>query len=519
MGPSNEDETTTTRINARLNLWDNRNELEAMLSKYSLSLNHGDFRYREIPPIRETESTKPAQREIDDLLSKELLKLSMQDRNAITEEIHGVQTIAPRETPIMIHSALRELTVHVEQMPRDKKAAFLRAQELYPDSYINTEDFRLRFLRCDLFDTKKAAIRFVEFLDLVSDLFGDYVLRRPIQITDFTWEEMQVMRHGNLQLLPYRDRSGRRIFAVVGGLAMNIPLSTKVKILIYLLLSASEDVESQRMGITSIVLPGVKFSAEQESSKITMDRIVFMKRFYSVLPIRTSAIHFCLPPSPYINIFRTVFFLTMPKFRSRMKFHTGERVEVQYMLKGYGIPVELIPLTDTGNIKTIYLKQWIKLRKTLDAMYEDGNPSNVSIIECPRSNDVLFRPGTSVSCHPGNVRFRCLLENTTSPDHAPFKLTQAQMAEQLIQEVESKGGKFLKWDKRGYWIEIADRMHVHTKVALSIRDFKYKSKMQQSNRQNNESYTYLFCQEGSKRKREQEMMKNPRGQVKIKVYP
>ncbi len=152
-------------------------------------------------------------------------------------------------------------------------------------------------------------------------------------------------------------------------------------------------------------------------------------------------------------------------------------------------------------------------------MNKNGNPGNFSIIECPGSYDVLFRKGTSVSCHPGNVRFRCLLETITSPDHPAIKLTQAQMAEQLIKEVESNSGTFLKWDTNGYWIEIADRLHVHTKVALSIRDFKYKSKMQQSNRQNNQSYTYLFCQEGSKRKREQEITNNPRGQVKIKVIP
>lgn len=200
----------------------------------------------------------------------------------------------------------------------------------------------------------------------------------------------------------------------------------------------------------------------------------------------------------------------------------GESVEVQYTLKSYGIPVELIPLTDTGNIKTIYLKQWIKLRKSLEAMQENRNAGKVSIIECPGSHDVVFRPGTSVSCHPGNVRFRCLLENITAPEAAPFKITQAQMAEQLIQKIQSNNGRFLKWDKLGYWTEITDPLHIHTKVALSIRDFKYKTKMQQSNRQNNQSYTYLFCgegiQEGSKRKRE-EIMNNSRGQVKIKVFP
>ncbi len=178
-------------------------------------------------------------------------------------------------------------------------------------------------------------------------------------------------------------------------------------------------------------------------------------------------------------------------------------IEQQYTLKGYGIPVELIPLTDTGNIKTAYLKQWIKLRKNLEGLNENRGISEVSIIECPGSNDVVFRPGTSVSCHPGNVQFRCLLESITSPEETSLKITQAQMAEKLINEIESVGGRFLKWDSQGHWSAMHNKMNIHTKVALSIRDFKYKTKAQRLNRQNNQSYTYLFCQDGRKRNREE----------------
>ena len=213
-----------------LPLLDGLGNPDAVTDPMDLSMNYRDFSYLTLPSLQESEQTRPVQQKIDDLLSQEILNLSIKDRNAIVEEIHGVQTIAPPETPIMIQSALQKFEGHIEQMPLDKKGALVRGQRLYPDSYISSEDFRLRFLRCDLFDTRMAASRMCEFLDLVSDLFGDYVLRRPIQMTDFTWEEMQVMRHGHLQLLPYRDRSGRRIFAFVGGLAMNIPLTTKVSL-------------------------------------------------------------------------------------------------------------------------------------------------------------------------------------------------------------------------------------------------------------------------------------------------
>jgi hypothetical protein len=191
------------------------------------------------------------------------------------------------------------------------------------------------------------------------------------------------------------------------------------------------------------------------------------------------------------------------------KHSKGESVEVEYNLKGYGIPTELIPLTDTGNIKTLYLKQWIKLRKVLDDINENGDYISTlnSIIECPGSKDVVFRPGTSVLCHPGNVRFRNLLESITCPSIVRIKLTQADMAEKLIWDIEVSGGRFLKWDNNGYWTEIRDKLQIRNKVSLSIRDFKYKSKSQRKNRQNIHSYTYLFCQDRSKRKRDDEQVK------------
>jgi hypothetical protein len=98
----------------------------------------------------------------------------------------------------------------------------------------------------------------------------------------------------------------------------------QVKIMIYLLLAASDDVESQRKGITSVVWPGVKFKPKEESSRLKLDRIVFMKNVYASLPIRTASLHFCFPDSPFINVYRAMLFLSMPTFRIRMKFHSGK---------------------------------------------------------------------------------------------------------------------------------------------------------------------------------------------------
>eukprot|EP00531_Pseudo-nitzschia_arenysensis_P004538 CAMPEP_0116145480 /NCGR_PEP_ID=MMETSP0329-20121206/16616_1 /TAXON_ID=697910 /ORGANISM="Pseudo-nitzschia arenysensis, Strain B593" /LENGTH=503 /DNA_ID=CAMNT_0003641089 /DNA_START=98 /DNA_END=1605 /DNA_ORIENTATION=- len=468
---------------------DNPTEVSGYLSRFPVDLNIQD-----LPKIADKGGF------VDDILSNELLQLSLQDRNAINEEIHGVQTFAREETPELLSKALEKMQTEIDMIPN--KNAYDRSQQV-PNTYVNSSEFRLRFLRCELFDERSAASKMVKFLDLLSELFGDFALRRQVQMSDFSREEMQAFRVGHQQLLPYRDRSGRRIFALVGGLGVTVPLVTRVKILVYTILVASDDVETQQKGITTIIWPGTKTPKDDQVGNLKFDRILFLKRVFEFLPVRTCSMHFSFPSTPFFQVIRTLFMLSMPSLIKRMKFHVGENIERQYSIKSYGVPVELIPLTDTGNIKTTYLKQWMKLRRIVEVMKmtESGEDNSVSIIECPGSNDVVFRSGTSMSCHPGNVRFRCLVESKHEIPSIVSQTTQAELAEQLIEEIEARGGRFLKWDNRGYWTELTDRLQIHTKVALSIRDFKYKTKAQR-NRQTNQSYTYLFqCQDGNKRRR------------------
>jgi hypothetical protein len=200
---------------------DNPKDFEEYLTTTGTPLTHRDVLNLRTEP-------KNIDTQMDDLLSKGLLGLSLQDRNAINEEIHGVQTLAPEETPEMLTAALDNLSVEISMISNTQKVAYNKSQEISTTSYINSADFRLRFLRCDLFDAKKAALRIVNFLDLLLEIFGDFALRRPIQMTDFNRDELQVFRLGLQQLLPYRDRSGRRIFASVGGFGLRTPLMTRV---------------------------------------------------------------------------------------------------------------------------------------------------------------------------------------------------------------------------------------------------------------------------------------------------
>jgi hypothetical protein len=183
------------------------------------------------------------------LLSQERLKMPIMTRNAVEEEIHGVRCRAIEENPILVKRALKDFRRELKKAPDNKRRIYemiessvaeRRREELQqrnanmigqhfdmyqPPSpllynreknYVTEDDnFRLRFLRCDLFDVKKAVERFLNYLNLANELWGfDIVSRRLVRREDFSKAEYKVLRKGYLQLLPFRDRSGRRVIVL-----------------------------------------------------------------------------------------------------------------------------------------------------------------------------------------------------------------------------------------------------------------------------------------------------------------
>ena len=173
-----------------------------------------------------------------------------------------------------------------------------------------------------------------------------------------------------------------------------------------------------------------------------------------------------------------------------------------------GIPSELIPKTDTGNIKSVNLKQWIKLRTHLELeeqirMIKNNkfsqlglqyccladNRNNNIIVECPSSNDVVFRRGKTMNTHSGNARFQNLLELHVyehSIDLNTCLNRRKEIEIQLIQEVRKpekkngcgggySSGRFLTWDvKNQWWVVIISDDEIETKIHYAFRDFQKK---------------------------------------------
>lgn len=210
-------------------------------------------------------------------------------------------------------------------------------------------------------------------------------------------------------------------------------------------------------------------------------------------PIRVVAYHFCAPANdPFFKIIRGIFALTLVGGRrTRLRFHSGEPIELKYQIKSYGIPVDLLPMTSTGNVKTTYLKQWIRLRNIFEEpiyQYSIGrsvglpvantigvaSATPTALIECPGSKDVVFRPGKPVMNHPGNVYFRSLIESKSALHDMATQTGKASIAREVADEmIETQGGRFLVWiESSCCWKAITDPAQQRHKVAIAFRNFK-----------------------------------------------
>ena len=149
-------------------------------------------------------------------LAKELNQMSMVSRNAIFEEIHCLGN-PPVETEDMISSKIADLEKELSMLPR--KTSYEKAMAL-SSHYASSVEFKLRFLRSELYDAKLAAIRLEKYLSYLEEHFGVQALKRPIYMNDLDKQEQDIIKTGNFQLLPCRDRSGRRIavrMGMIGG--------------------------------------------------------------------------------------------------------------------------------------------------------------------------------------------------------------------------------------------------------------------------------------------------------------
>ena len=261
---------------------------------------------------------------VDSLLARELLKLSPQKRSAIQEEIHGVTCLAIEETPELLEKSLMGLSKALDNddlFPPHTKKAFLQSQAM-DETYVNTDDFRLRFLRFALFDVNKAAEKIFRYLDIAQELFGEFALARPVKLSDFSNSDIRYFRKGEIQMLPFRDRSGRRIMTYMNPMERHD--NQKAKLLYYMTWVAGNDVDVQRKGLVVLVRFTSAYNLSNRSPMSSENQRI--SPFWT-LGIRPVAVHICASDKPQNRLALALIPLLLENLRIKIKTHFGMFVE------------------------------------------------------------------------------------------------------------------------------------------------------------------------------------------------
>jgi len=219
-------------------------------------------------------------------------------------------------------------------------------------------------------------------------------------------------------------------------------------------------------------------------------------------PARIASVHFCCQDGVAIRMIKAVSLLMMGDNNMiRFQCHnTDDQWEARYKLMSYGIPVDLLPFTDTGNVKIKNFVQWTKVRKLIE---NKKRVDSMELVECPLSTDVVYKIGTGSMAHPGNVKFRDLLEANFMDYHKSTNHAGKQaVVRRIMEEVLQPEGRFLEWDSRGCWIVIRDPGVIRAKISNSILYLKRMTDAKH-NVKSNKSSTFIFeRQDGRKRKRD-----------------
>lgn len=145
-------------------------------------------------------------------------------------------------------------------------------------------------------------------------------------------------------------------------------------------------------------------------------------------------------------------------------------MELRYKLSGFGVPAEMLPVSCTGKVKTTYHYSWINFQRT--QLLNQENCNGIESVECPSSEDVVFKKGVGSRNNPGNLYFRALVESAADNHQRAEKEEKYDIALRIVEKIEKINGRFLEWSKpRKIWIVNKDRSKIRTKVASSIKQF------------------------------------------------
>jgi len=407
--------------------------------------------------INESNLSSVPTKELGDEFISELNKLSMQERDEVTHDVHGINSVS-EEDPEFISRSLESFESELRIIPEIDKGAYLKAREKNSD-YVMGKKFVLMFLRADQFDTKASAARVVAFFQIKLNLFGEDKLDRDIRLDDLDEDDVTCLESGYAQVLNSRDRAGRAIFMLMPMLRKIKSLENRCRAIYMVLMHALKDEETQKNGIILI--------AYNVGRGKSTDRTAILKTgqtFFSI-PARMTGVHYCYDDEKLRPLFYIAMFAVQKAARLRARFHLGTDMEIIYNLMTFGIPNEALPVNFNGTLRLEAHRDYVRRIRNADAVNDD-----VERIHVPGKYDVLLGRGKPLQKYSGNLNYHYVIETYHERYEAAAKGVKAELAMEIVMRIKNQGGRFLKQDEVG-WTVITDEA-AKTKVSHTFRNHR-----------------------------------------------
>ena len=150
------------------------------------------------------------------MLARDMNRLSVEEREKVFEDVHGIARVLD-EPPEFIEACLALLEKELTNI--SNKVAYDLASSISKE-YTSSKERKLMFLRAESFDPCNAASRMVRFFNEKYEMFGADKLTKDITLDDLDPDDIAALERGFFQVLPEKDRAGRKVLCVFPKLRM-----------------------------------------------------------------------------------------------------------------------------------------------------------------------------------------------------------------------------------------------------------------------------------------------------------
>lgn len=403
------------------------------------------------PPA--TKDVEQGLQDIDAVLANALQQLDLEERERALNDLHGINNYSRKENPICLK---KWLNVMEERLNKIKHGTALQLAQTLDFAYVADIEMRLMFLRSTDYDPIRAAEKMVYFFEVKRECFGVEKLAKDITLEDLEQEDKDIIKSGYLQVLPFKDMSGREIMMIQASLRPRCSLQSEDRAKFFMLMEYAKRAIETKSRFT-VVYFGLDAVALEASRLVGL---------WFAVPLRVSGIHIC-NESVHELVRDCYGIVTLPaRSLARTRVHLGSYAQCHSSLSAYGIPSHLLPvkLGDSPNISH-HLEWYKQLEEETAKKLSMSSPLGGGRYT---AKDVLFGHKRN---HTGNALMRKLVEKHQETYDISPKAGKVKLARDIVEQIQQAGGRFLRRDDDGDWVEVSNDK-ARDKVAHTFRNLR-----------------------------------------------